>query len=326
MSQPIRPQRPLVSLVVPVYNEQDAVPLFVRAIDDALAGQGIELELLFVDDGSTDQTLPLLVELSERDARVRVVGLSRNFGKEAALTAGLDHASGDVVIPMDVDLQDPPALIPKFLERWREGYDVVYGWRTSRPNDSIAKRWSAAGFYRVFNRVAHTQIPENAGDFRLIDRRVVDVIRRLPERNRFMKGLFAWVGFRSIAVPYERPRRAAGKTSFNHWRLWNFALDGLVSFSSLPLHLWTYVGFSVAATAFLYGSFIVLRTLVLGIDVPGYASLITIMLFLGGVQLVSIGVLGEYLSRVFTEVKGRPVYLVDTIHGRVEPRAESPAD
>lgn len=326
MSQPIRPQRPLVSLVVPVYNEQDAVPLFVRAIDDALAGQGIELELLFVDDGSTDQTLPLLVELSERDARVRVVGLSRNFGKEAALTAGLDHASGDVVIPMDVDLQDPPALIPKFLERWREGYDVVYGWRTSRPNDSIAKRWSAAGFYRVFNRVAHTQIPENAGDFRLIDRRVVDVIRRLPERNRFMKGLFAWVGFRSIAVPYERPRRAAGKTSFNHWRLWNFALDGLVSFSSLPLHLWTYVGFSVAATAFLYGSFIVLRTLVLGIDVPGYASLITIMLFLGGIQLVSIGVLGEYLSRVFTEVKGRPVYLVDTIHGRVEPRAESPAD
>lgn len=326
MSQPIRPQRPLVSLVVPVYNEQDAVPLFVRAIDDALAGQGINLELLFVDDGSTDQTLPLLVELSERDARVRVVGLSRNFGKEAALTAGLDHASGDVVIPMDVDLQDPPALIPKFLERWREGYDVVYGWRTSRPNDSIAKRWSAAGFYRVFNRVAHTQIPENAGDFRLIDRRVVDVIRRLPERNRFMKGLFAWVGFRSIAVPYERPRRAAGKTSFNHWRLWNFALDGLVSFSSLPLHLWTYVGFSVAATAFLYGSFIVLRTLVLGIDVPGYASLITIMLFLGGIQLVSIGVLGEYLSRVFTEVKGRPVYLVDTIHGRVEPRAESPAD
>jgi glycosyltransferase involved in cell wall biosynthesis len=215
---------------------------------------------------------------------------------------------------MDVDLQDPPELIPRFLERWRDGYDVVYGVRTCRKYDTFTKRASAAWFYRLFNRLSDLHIPENAGDFRLIDRRVADILRRLPERNRFMKGLFSWVGFRSIGVPYERPARASGRTKWSHWRLWNFALDGLISFSTMPLRVWTYVGSLVAALSFAYGSFIVIRTLVLGVDLPGYASLLTTVLFLGGVQLLSIGVIGEYLGRLFIEVKARPLYIVESTY------------
>jgi glycosyltransferase involved in cell wall biosynthesis len=309
-----RDATPLVSVLVPVYNEQDAVGLFVETTRPVLEGTGLPFEILFINDGSRDGTLARLIALSDADQHIRVISLARNFGKEIALSAGIDHAHGDVLVPIDVDLQDPPELIPRFLAAWREGYDVVYGVRTSRRHDSFLKRHSAALFYRVFNRLSGLRMPENAGDFRLIDRRVAEVLRRMPERNRFMKGLFAWVGFRAIGVPYERPPRAAGHTKWNQWRLWNLALDGLVGFSTVPLRVWTYIGAVIAFLAFGYGSFIVIHTLVLGIDLPGYASLLTVVLFLGGVQLLSIGVIGEYLGRLFIEVKGRPLYVVDATY------------
>ncbi|HYC63137.1 MAG TPA: glycosyltransferase family 2 protein, partial [Reyranellaceae bacterium] len=231
-----RPAEPLISLVVPVFNEEDSVDLFVATAGRELAAA--RWEIVFVNDGSRDETLARLLDHSARDKRIRVVNLSRNFGKEAALTAGIDHARGDVLIPMDIDLQDPPELIGRFLEKWREGYDVVYGVRAARATDTAAKRMSAGWFYRVFNVLSPVRIPPNAGDFRLVDRRAVEVLRQLPERNRFMKGLFAWVGFNSIGVPYERPARTVGNTKFNLWGLWNFALDGVVSFSTTPLRAW----------------------------------------------------------------------------------------
>jgi len=309
-----RPTNPLISLIVPVFNEAESVAIYAQTTRSVLEEAALDFEIIFVNDGSQDDTAQCLMKLAEEDKRVRIINLSRNFGKELALTAGIDHAFGDVLVPMDVDLQDPPELIPAFIQRWREGYDVVYGVRTQRRHDGFTKRTSATWFYRIFNSLSRMQIPSNAGDFRLIDRRVADVIRKMPERNRFMKGMFAWVGFNSIGVPYERPARAAGNTKWNNWRLWNFALDGLVSFSTLPLRVWTYVGAVVAALSFFYGSFIVIRTLVLGIDMPGYASLLTTVLFLGGLQLLSIGVLGEYLGRLFIEVKGRPLYVVESTY------------
>jgi glycosyltransferase involved in cell wall biosynthesis len=300
--------------VVPVFNEEESVALYVQTVRGVLESAGLDFEILFINDGSQDGTLPRLMELAEADKKVRIINLSRNFGKELALTAGIDLAVGDVLVPMDVDLQDPPELIPQFLNRWREGYDVVYGVRSSRKHDNITKRTTAALFYRVFNGLSHLQVPDNAGDFRLIDRKVADIIRQMPERNRFMKGLFAWVGFNSVGVPYERPQRAAGTTKWSHWRLWNFALDGLFSFSTLPLRVWTYIGAAVALFSFAYGSFIIIRTLMLGIDIPGYASLLTVVLFLGGLQLLSVGVLGEYLGRLFIEVKGRPLYVIESVY------------
>ena len=309
-----RPPKPLISLVVPVFNEEESVDVYVQTTRGILEAERLDFEIIFINDGSHDATLQRLMALAEADKRIRVINLSRNFGKERALTAGIDHAVGDVLVPMDVDLQDPPEVIPEFLEKWREGYDVVYGIRSCRKHDSLAKRTTAALFYRIFNSFSTLQVPDNAGDFRLIDRRVADVIRQLPERNRFMKGLFAWVGFNSIGVPYERPQRAAGRTKWGNWRLWNFALDGLFSFSTLPLRVWTYIGGIVAILSFSYGSFIIIRVLMLGIDIPGYASLLTVVLFLGGLQLLSIGVLGEYMGRLFIEVKGRPLYIVESIY------------
>lgn len=314
-----RATRPTLSIVVPVYNEEESIGPFIKAMHEALRSEPCEFELLFVNDGSTDGTLAALLTSSERLANVRIVNLSRNFGKEAAVSAGLEHSRGDAVIPIDVDLQDPPDLIPKLVQYWREGYDVVYAVRSDRKSDAALKRIPAAWFYRLFNRLAHIQIPENAGDFRLLDRRVVEVLRRLPERTRFMKGLFAWVGFRSMGVPYARRTRASGKSKWKQWRLWNFALEGLFSFSTLPLHLWTYLGLAVAGLAFAYAVFLVVHTLIIGIEVPGYASLATILLFLGGVQLISIGVVGEYLSRIFTEVKGRPLYVVEDVYQHGKP-------
>jgi len=300
--------------VVPVFNEEESVALYVKTTCSVLEAADMDFEIVFINDGSSDATLPRLMALADADKRVRIVNLSRNFGKELALTAGIDHAIGDVLVPMDVDLQDPPEVIPNFLGKWREGYDVVYGVRSCRRHDSLAKRTTAAMFYGIFNRLSNLQVPGNAGDFRLIDRRVADIIRQMPERNRFMKGLFAWVGFKSVGVPYERPPRAAGITKWGSWRLWNFALDGLFSFSTLPLRVWTYIGAIVAFLSFSYGSFIVILALTLGIDIPGYASLLTVVLFLGGLQLLSIGVLGEYLGRLFIEVKGRPLYVVDSTY------------
>lgn len=317
MTAPLQPRRrePLVSLVVPVFNEEAVLGVFLEKTAAVLDGARLDYEYVFVNDGSRDNTLPMLIAASQENPRVRVVDLSRNFGKEAALTAGIDHVRGDVMVPIDVDLQDPPELIPRFVEKWREGYDVVYGLRVSRDEDSLGKRATAGGFYRLFNRLSPTHIPDNAGDFRLVDKRVVAVLRQLPERNRFMKGLFSWVGFRSVGVPYERPARAAGETKWNFRKLWNFALDGIFSFSTVPLRVWSYVGAVISLLAFLYASFIVFTVLMFGKDLPGYASLLTVVLFLGGIQLISLGIIGEYLGRLFLETKARPIYVVDREYG-----------
>ena len=307
-----------LSLVVPVFNEEESIQTFIDTIDKELEPLRDRLEIVFVNDGSRDRTRKVVEEVIEKDPRVTLVNLARNFGKEAAMTAGLHHARGDAVIPMDVDLQDPPSLILEFVRLWQEeGYDTVYGVRTDRNADTAMKRLTAGGFYRLFNAVSTTtRIPENAGDFRLMDRRVVEVIKQLPERNRFMKGLFAWAGFNSIGVPYESPARVAGETKFNYWKLWNFALDGFFSFSSWPLRVWSYVGAGVALLSFLYILVIITKVIFFGIDMPGYASLMSVILFLGGMQLISIGVLGEYLGRMFLEVKQRPVFVIEGVYGQ----------
>ncbi|UYN97809.1 MAG: glycosyltransferase family 2 protein [Enhydrobacter sp.] len=316
----------MLSLVVPVFNEEESIDLFLASVEPFLLSASLRFEIVFVNDGSRDNSLARLLDCSARDPRVRVVNLSRNFGKEAALTAGIDHARGDVLVPMDIDLQDPPELIGPFVERWREGYDIVYGVRTARTWDTAAKRLSAGWFYRVFNSMSPVRIPANVGDFRLVDRRAVEVLRQLPERNRFMKGLFAWVGFNAVGVPYERPQRAAGSSKFNLWRLWNFALDGVVSFSTVPLRAWFYVGVVIAAVSVLYALFIVTRVLIFGIDTPGYASLLIAVLLMGAIQLLSLGIIGEYLGRLFLEVKGRPIYVVEGVYseGAAEPPRSSP--
>ena len=316
-----RPADPLLSLVVPVFNEEESIDIFLDTVTPLLERYGLRFEIVFVNDGSHDNTLGHLLDRGADDRRLRVVNLSRNFGKEAALTAGIDHARGDVIVPMDIDLQDPPALIEPFMARWRDGYDIVYGVRTRRTWDTAAKRVSAGWFYRVFNSMSPVRIPENVGDFRLVDRRAVEVLRQLPERNRFMKGLFAWVGFNAIGVPYERPQRAAGSSKFNLWRLWNFAIDGVVSFSTAPLRAWFYVGVAIAAIAVLYALFIVTRVLIFGIDTPGYASLLIAVLLMGAIQLLSLGIIGEYLGRLFVEVKSRPIYVVEGVYqdGTVQP-------
>jgi glycosyltransferase involved in cell wall biosynthesis len=301
----------LISIIVPVFNEEEAIEGFYTRLFAALTPLDADVEVVFVDDGSTDGTRAALRSLHERDDRVRVIAFTRNFGKEAALAAGIDHVHGDVVVPIDVDLQDPPEIIPQMIEKWRDGFDVVYGVRVDRRSDTWAKRASAGLFYRWFNRIANSPIPVDTGDFRLMDSRVVEAVRRLPERNRFTKGLFAWVGFRSIGVPYQRDTRSAGASRFAFWRLWVLALDGITGFSTLPLRIWTFIGMFIAFLALLYGGFIVARALVNGVDVPGYASTMTVILFLGGIQLITLGVIGEYVSRLFIESKQRPLYLVD---------------
>ncbi|RKQ96324.1 glycosyltransferase involved in cell wall biosynthesis [Kushneria sinocarnis] len=301
-----------LSLVVPVMNEEEAIDPFLSAIDDTLNDVAPQLEILFIDDGSTDGTAQALTAAAQRDSRVRWLRLTRNFGKEAAMSAGIDHAVGDAVVPMDVDLQDPPELIHEFVRKWRdEGYDMVYGVRGSRHEDTRSKRTSAGLFYSFFNRLSTTTIPSNAGDYRLIDRRIVEALRQLPERSRFMKGLFSWPGYRSVGVYYDRPARQVGSSKFNFWKLWNFALDGLVSFSTWPLRVWSYIGGVVALLSFVYILILITRVLIFGSEVPGYASLMTAILFFGGMQLISIGVLGEYISRLFIEAKQRPLYLIE---------------
>jgi glycosyltransferase involved in cell wall biosynthesis len=300
--------------VVPVFNEDESIDAFLAAITPELQRAGARFEVIFVNDGSTDSTLPLLIDLAASLPYLRAVNLSRNFGKEAAMTAGLDQAKGDAAVLIDVDLQDPPELLGRFIARWREGYDVVYGLRESRVADGKLKALTAGLFYAAFNRIAATAIPHNVGDFRLIDRRVIEALRQLPERGRFMKGLFAWVGFPSIAVPYARPARLHGQTKWNYWRLWNFAIDGIVSFSTAPLRIWTYCGVAIALFALAYAVFIVLDVLLFGIAVPGYASLIIVMLFSTAANLVSLGMIGEYVSRLFVETKQRPIYLLEGIY------------
>lgn len=305
---------PRISVIVPVFNEEQSLGIFIETITGVLAKDYPDFEFLFIDDGSTDETLPRLLAFSRLNPCIRVIRLSRNFGKDAALSAGIDLARGDVLIPIDVDLQDPPEVILQFLEYWRQGYDMVYGIRASRDSDSFGKRTSAGWFYKLFNRFSAVKLPENVGDFRLFDRRVADVIRQLPERNRFMKGIFAWVGFKSIGVAYTRPERKRGTSKWGMWKLWNFALDGIVGFSTIPLRVWTYVGSVVSFLAFAYAIFIIGKTLILGRDMPGYASLMTVILFLGGIQLISIGVIGEYIGRLVIESKARPVYVIDRVY------------
>ena len=306
--------RPLVSVVVPFFNEEKAVDRFLQAVIAVLEGIDTPWEIICVDDGSSDHTLQHLLSAARANPAISVLALSRNFGKESALTAGIESSGGDVVVLIDADLQDPPMLIGDMLEKWREGYDVVYGIRQSRNEDSLTKRVTAGVFYRIFNSLTSVPVPVNSGDFRLMDRRVADRLRELPERTRFMKGLFAWLGYKSTAVYYDRPGREEGKTTWSYWKLWNFALDGLTSFSTVPLRVWTYVGLIVSLMSFGYASFLIFRTFIEGVDLPGYASLMVVILFLGGIQLISLGVLGEYLGRVFIEVKQRPIYLIDRVY------------
>jgi glycosyltransferase involved in cell wall biosynthesis len=307
---------PLLSVVVPVKNEEDGIFPFVERVGAILEGIACEQgwEILFVDDGSDDLTLAAIVAANRRDPRVRALSLSRNFGKEAALTAGLDHARGSAVIPMDADMQDPPEVLREMVAKWREGFEMVFGVRRCRDSDPLPKRLTAGLYYRAHNWVSQEKIPENAGDFRLMDRKVVDVIRALPERNRFMKGLFAWAGFKQAAVEFDRAEREKGTTKFNYWKLWTLALDGITSASTVPLRIWSYVGALVALFALGYAGFIAVDTMVFGNRVPGYASIMTSVLFLGGIQLISLGVLGEYVGRILTEAKQRPLYVVrDTV-------------
>lgn len=305
-----------LSLVVPVYNEEDGIIPFLEAVLPIVEQTGQQCEILFVNDGSRDNTLMALRAAASHDSRIKVIDLSRNFGKEAALSAGLDFATGNVMIPMDVDLQDPPELIPDFIAKWREGFDVVNGVRVDRSQDTRMKRNSAGLFYWLFNKLSPTHLPSNVGDYRLLDRQVVEAIKTMPERNRFLKGIFAWVGFKTTEIPFARPERTVGTTSWNYWKLWNFALDGVLGYSTVPLRVWTYTGFVLAFFSFLYGAFIIGKTLLFGVDVPGYASLITIVLFMSGIQMISLGVIGEYVSRIFIEVKERPLYLIREVIGR----------
>jgi polyisoprenyl-phosphate glycosyltransferase len=314
---PPPPRAPLrlLSVVTPMYREAGNVDRFFRALEPVLERLAPDYEIVCVNDGSPDDTLARLLAHIERNPRIRVVDLSRNFGKELALSAALDHARGDAVVCIDADLQHPPDLIQVFLERWREGHDVVYAVIRSRAAESWQRRLLTRLFYWLFNRLAQLPLPPHAGDFRLLDRRVVEVLKRMPERTRFMKGLFNWVGFRQCGVAYDPPPRSDGHSSWGFARLWRFALDGIVAFSTVPLVVWSYAGFVIAILSLLYGTLLVLRTLLYGIDVPGYASLMVAVLFLGGIQLLSLGVIGEYVARIYSEVKGRPLYVVKGIYG-----------
>lgn len=307
---------PVLSVIAPVKNEEDAIAPFVErasAILNQITDAG-EWEILFVDDGSTDETIAAIAAAHVGEPRVRAISLSRNFGKEAAITAGLEHARGDAVVPMDVDMQDPPEVLVEMVAKWREGYEMVFGVRRNRSSDSLLKRLTADLYYLAHNRISKEKIPINAGDFRLLDRKVVDAIRKLPERNRFMKGLFAWAGFRQTAVEYDRAERSVGATKFSYWQLWTLALDGITSTSTVPLRVWSYLGAIIAVFALAFASFLAVGTMIFGNPVPGYASIMVSVLFLGGVQLISLGVLGEYVGRILTETKQRPLYVVrDTI-------------
>jgi len=307
---PRRREGKRLSIVTPMHNEAEVLDAFFARLDAVIGGLGMEVEIVCVDDGSRDSTLGALMLRAMRDRRVKVVALARNFGKEAALTAGIDASRGDAVVPIDADLQDPPELIAEFVKRWEEGYDVVYGARSDRSSDTPLKRATAFLFYRVFNYVSDLDIPESAGDFRLLDRQVVEALKRLPERNRFMKGLFAWVGFRQIGVPYVRPQRAAGESSFGYLRLWRFALDGITSFSTAPLRIWTALGFVGAVLAVVAAVALIVWVMVRGREVPGYASLMVAILLGFAIQMIAFGVLGEYVGRLYQEVKGRPIYVV----------------
>ena len=305
----------VLSIVVPLYNETENLDRLFSRVSEVCDRLQVGYEIICVDDGSRDSTVENVLVHRKKNPNIKLVVLSRNFGKEIALTAGLDAASGAAIVPIDADLQDPPELIEPLMERWHAGYDVVLATRRTRQGESWLKRVTAHGFYKTIARLSPISIPFNTGDFRLMDRKVVQVVRHMPERARFMKGMFAWAGFRTTQIYYDRPSRYRGQSRWNYWKLWNFAVDGITSFSTIPLKIWSYLGLGVSLLAFTYGLFLVVRTILLGADVPGYASIMVAVLFLGGIQLISLGVLGEYLARVYEEVKGRPLYVVQQSFG-----------
>lgn len=310
-----KPVAPVLSLVVPMFNEAGNLDRLFDRLAQVMADLGESYEIVCVDDGSRDDTVARALEHRRRDPRIKVVELSRNFGKELALTAGLRHSSGQTVVMIDADLQHPPEVIKDMMREWRQGFEMVIAVRRDRDDESAVKRLAAKVFYEVFGRVSEVRLPPGAGDFRLLDRKVVKVLNAMPEHARFMKGLYAWVGFRQTIIPFDVAERAHGETKFNLFRLWRLAIDGITSFTSVPLKVWTFMGTLVASFALLYGLLFIVKTLILGIDVPGYPSLIVAITFFSGVQLISLGVIGEYLGRVFAEVKNRPLFVVREAHG-----------
>lgn len=299
-----------LNIIAPFYNESANVDSFFARLQPILDGITKDWTITCIDDGSEDDTLQILTDYHKKDPRIHILHLSRNFGKEAALSAGIDYADSDAVIPIDSDLQDPPELIPDMIAKWLEGWDVVLATRKKRDGESYLKRATASLFYKCIGRMSSTPIPENTGDFRLLDKKVISILKQLKEKNRFMKGLFSWPGFKTTQIYFDRDCRAAGKSQWNYFKLWKLALDGIFSFSSFPLKVWTYLGTICSFSAFLYAIFLVVRTLLYGVDVPGYASIMAAVLFLGGIQLISLGVIGEYISRIYNETKGRPIYVV----------------
>jgi len=311
-SSTIQSRSSLLSIVVPAFNEQEVLPAFHARLAPVLDSLDMESEVLYVNDGSRDGTLDVMRSFRRGDQRIAVLDLSRNFGKEIAMTAGLEHTRGDAIIIIDADLQDPPELIPQLVEAWREGWDMVYAQRIERLGETLLKKVTARWFYRLMQRVGRVRIPENVGDFRIMSRRSVDSLLRLREQHRFMKGLFSWIGYPQKGIPYQRDPRFAGRTTWDYWRLWNFALEGITSFTTTPLKWATYLGLLTALGSFAYAVVIILQKLLYGNPVKGYPSLMVVVLFLGGVQLVFLGIIGEYLGRMFDETKGRPLYFLSS--------------
>jgi len=308
---PAEVRRRSLSVVVPVLNEERSLDALLARLRPVLGGLGLDWEIVFVDDGSSDRTLVKLKAFHAQDHRIKAISLSRNFGKEVAMAAGLHHITSDAAVLIDADLQHPPELIAQFVEHWRAGYDVVYAQRIDRKADSLVHRWAARSFYAAFHALSGTTLPEGAGDFRLLDRKAVDALNRMGERVRFSKGLYAWMGFRSVGVRFEVPPRVDGGSS--RWRprqLLRFGIDGIASFTTIPLRVWSYLGLLISLLAFCYAIVILVRTLIFGTDAPGFPSLIISVMFFAGVQLISLGVIGEYLGRMYEEVKGRPLFLV----------------
>lgn len=299
-----------ISLVVPVFNEEDTIPIFYKTVREFDGLKEHDVEIVFINDGSNDSTESIIDALAVADGKVKSLSFTRNFGKEPALFAGLDNATGDAIIPIDVDLQDPIEVIPHLIAKWQSGADVVLAKRTDRTTDGRLKRKSAEMFYKLHNKISNPKIEENVGDFRLMSREVVENIKQMPERNLFMKGVLSWVGGKTDVVEYARAERVAGSTKFNGWKLWNLALEGITSFSTFPLRMWTYIGLLVAGVAFIYGAWMIVDTLAFGNPVRGYPSLLVSILFLGGIQLIGIGVLGEYIGRIYVESKNRPLYFI----------------
>ena len=310
----IAPADRCLTLVIAAFNEAEALPRMqprVRAALDMAEAEGLEARVLYVDDGSRDGTWELLRHFAREDARVALLRLSRNFGKEAALTAGLDRVECGAALILDADGQDPPELLPQFVAKWREGHDDVFGTRVARDGEGVFKRASAHAFYRVIGALSKTPVPRDTGDFRLLSPRALAALRQLRERHRFMKGLFGWIGFNAVSIPYQRDARSGGHSKFNAWKLWNFALEGITGFSTVPLRLATYAGLATALLAFGYGGWVIAKALLWGDRVAGWPSMMAVILFLGGVQLMALGMIGEYLGRLYEESKQRPLYLID---------------